>query len=130
MYTIFSIDGVNDLHAKAKFLRHMDTARAMDKLRGNMVLCIGAWEGVLEQSFMMLTADYKAHVEPYGFTDKQESVLEVPQDQRQPCVIVWNDGTREAIGPMRQVSPVEALQHKGWTYVPDRNAYYVAGSAE
>ena len=125
-YVLFSIDRVDDLYTLSKFLRHVDTNRAMKKMQGEMKLCFGSWQGVIEQSFIMRQDDYDTFVKPYGFTDQQESVLLVPEDTRQPCVLVYGNGTKMGIGPMREVSKEDAMAQAGWTYRPDLGLYFVA----
>ena len=124
---IFAIDNNTDTHTVAKFLRYLDTVRAMRKMNGTVTHCIGCWEGILEPSYMMDQVDYDAHVKDSGFVDKQVCVLHVPGDTRQPCTLVYPDGKHESVGPMREVSASEALQAMGWTYVQATGKYFVTG---
>jgi hypothetical protein len=124
---IFSIDNPHDTHAMAKFLRHIDTQSAMQKLRGKLVHCIGYWEGTLEPSFMLTLQDFNDHVKPYGYVDNQICVMECnSKDSRQPCVLVYPDGKRESVGPMVEVSAADAMQSNAWTYRMDNGKYFVA----
>ncbi len=126
-YVIFSIDNVSDTHALAKFLRHIDTQSAMQKMRGNMVHCIGYWEGTLEPSFIMTLQDFTDHVKPFGFIDNQFCVMECNgKDSRQPCSLVYPDGRRETIGPMVEVSAADAMRLDAWTYRMDLGKYFAA----
>lgn len=116
---IFAIDNNSDTHTVAKFLRHVDTLLATGKIKP-IVHCIGHWEGVLEVSYLMDAADYRAHVEPYGFTAGQDCVLLVPGDTRQPCTLQFPCGAVEGVGPMVEIpGPIG-----NWTYVPATNKYF------
>lgn len=123
-YVIFAIDNGQDVHARAKFLRHMDTAHAMGKMQGVMHQCIGYWEGVLETSYILTLKDYRDHVFPHGFTRDQQCVLIVPQDQRQPCHTASADTLEfiESVGPMREVSSPAGLD--AWTYNEALGKYF------
>ena len=121
---IFAIDNDNDTHVVAKFMRHVDTLRAMGKI-ASVVQLIGCYKGQLERSYMIradrfdLVADYVRH---------QESILLVPGDQRQPCVLEYlAGGDHVSVGPMRSVSAAEALQADAWTYNPNVDKYYICG---
>lgn len=119
---IFAIDNDNDMHSNAKFMRRVDTLRALGKIEP-VVLCIGNYEGVLERSYMMLAKDFH-HVVDY--IENQECVMYVPGDTRQPCTLRYKDGSVVEIGPMKRVDKSEAMLHKGWTYCEGN--YYVCGS--
>ena len=128
---IFAIDDNNDTHTVAKFLRHMDTCRAMNTLKGSFVHCIGMYNGVLEPSYMMDERDYRKLVERVGYTTWQESILHVPGDVRQPCTLEFSDqeGTIQSIGPMREVSARWAMRYNSWTYVLSTNKYFTTEKA-
>ena len=85
--TVFSIDNANDLHTLSKFLRHIDTQRAMGKLVGAVELAIGAYQGEMEYSFIMLSVDYNKHVKDSGYVDNQECIMLVSSDIRQPVLL-------------------------------------------
>jgi len=125
--TVFAIDDNIDTHTVAKFLRHVDTHRAMGRLKGAVVHCIGSWtddEGWthLEPSFMMDSEDYNAFVVNSGYVDNQLCVLKVPGDTRQPCSLRFKNGYRQALGPMRETkSPHKA---DSWTYVQETGKYF------
>ena len=120
---IFAIDDNTDLHTVAKFMRHMDTARALNELRGMFVQCIGMYNGVLEPSYMMDESDYRQLVATTDYTVWQDCILLVPRDVRQPCTLEFPD-LQLAIGPMREVSAAEAMQCSSWTYVQATNKYF------
>lgn len=126
-YVIFAIDNPHDIHAMAKFTRHVDTLRAMGKLRGGFASCIGYWEGTLEPSFIMDRDDFYDHIKPLGFVDGQICILECNgKDARQPCQLVYADGKRETVPPMRQASVDEAKRSNAWTYRMDTQQYFVS----
>lgn len=121
---IFAIDNDRNPHQVAKFMRHMDALVAMDKAMP-FVQTIGCYKGQLENSYMIYAKDLH-HVQNY--IENQECILRVPGDVRQPCVLEYPDGSSESIGPMREVSAVEALQADAWTYVPGSGKYFVCSS--
>jgi len=122
---IFAIDNNTDFHTVAKFMRHIDTARAMDTLKGGVVMATGYWEGELEASYIMDEVDYRKLVEPLGFTKDQACILHVPADTRQPCTLEYGEGLpNKTVGAMREVSKGEALEGNAWTYVQETNKYF------
>jgi hypothetical protein len=123
---IFAIDNDTDVHAVAKFMRHIDTARAVGTLKGSFVPCIGCYDGVLESSYMMDERDYRKLVEPLGFTDKQECIMHVPADTRQPCTIEFDANSNAPLGPLRKITAQVALQSRAWTYVIKTDTYWTA----
>jgi hypothetical protein len=119
---IFAIDNNSDLHTVAKFTRLMDTTRALGKLQGGVVSCIGAWGSSLEPSYMMDRMDYDKYVASSGYVDNQVCVLLVPGDTRQPCSLLFPDGDRDILGPMRQIFSLDGV--KDWTYVISTGKYF------
>jgi len=87
---------------------------------------VGCYKGQLERSYMM-RADQFEYVR--GYIQGQESILRVPGDMRQPCVLEFvSSGDRVALGPMRKVQASEALQAEAWTYSQEQDAYFVCSS--
>jgi hypothetical protein len=128
-YVIFSIDNVQDVHALAQFSHHLDMKRAMQKLSGNVVLAIGSYKGVMEQSFILLRDDFDLVVRGTDWIKDQESVLHVEDGYKgvvYGALEYLSTGTTEHIGVMREVSQTEAMLHDGWTYRPDLNKYFIA----
>lgn len=121
---IFAIDNGHELHARMKFLKHIDVARAMGTLKGGFDTCIGYWEGELENSYMMDVRDYERLVEPLGFTHGQICTLRVSGDVRQPSFLVYPDGTHTNVGLLREISPTDAQTAQGWTYVERTGKYF------
>lgn len=122
---IFSIDKAHDLHQQARFLRYLDTVRAMGGLRGHVGSCVGSYKGVLERSYMIPLVDFNNHVRDSGYVSQQESFLHVPGDVRQPCVLEYSDGSRESLGAMRQVTKDKVGDYDAWTYVEATGHYFV-----
>lgn len=121
---IFAIDNDNDTHVVAKFMRHVDTLRAMGKINP-IVQLIGCYKGQLENSYL-IRADQFHHVKEY--VKGQESVLHVPGDSRQPCVLEFvASGKRVSVGPMHKVGPDYAMTRNSWTYNPAADSYFVCG---
>jgi len=122
-YVIFSVE--NDLHTRAKFLRYIDTQRAMGYLKGNMVMCIGAYKGVLEDSFILCVEDFNNLVRGSSYLKGQESVLHV-RGMRMHCEFEYLvSGSKESSGLLVQVTAQEAFKSDGWTYRPDMNTYWI-----
>lgn len=122
---LFAIDKSHDIHQQAKFLRYVDTLRAMGKLVGGVSQCIGSYNGTLERSYMMRLVDFDKHVRHSGFVTLQESFLHVPGDTRQPCVLEYQaSGVREALKPMKEFPNVTDYLDE-WTYVESTGKYYV-----
>lgn len=120
---IFAIDNDDDVHTVMRFYRKVSQLQARGSF-GPMDQCIGSYKGVMERSYMIDARDAAYVVE---FITGQESVLHVPADVRQPCTLHYNDMSRKpvSVGPMREVSSVDALSSDAWTY---RNGkYYVCG---
>ena len=103
---IFAIDNNTNTHAVAEFLRYVDTNRALGYIQGGLVHCIGYWGDILEPSYMMDERDYRKHIEPMGFTEKQACILHVPADTRKPCSLEYQDGSTETVGPMREAAKI------------------------
>ena len=121
--TLFAIDNNTDTHVVAKFMRHIDTQKAMGKMSADMIHCIGFWEGALEPSYLLDTVDYERFVKAFGFVDEQECVLRVAGDTRQPCTI--DDGKSVvSAGPMQEVTAYEAMRLDAWTYVMVSGKYH------
>ena len=133
-YVIFSIDKAWDLHTKAKFLRYIDTQRALGELKGNMVLCIGSYKGVLEDSFILRADDFDRFVRQSPYISGQESVLHVKGRDMHCKLEIFYEGytgmpaKRAArmfsLGRMVQMTKEEAYKQDGWTYRPDLDIYW------
>ena len=121
---IFAIDNNTDVHAVAKFMRHIDTCRAMNTLKGSFTQCIGYWDGILEPSYMMDKVDYDKLVLPLGFTQGQDCVLVVPGDTRQPCHLEFPNDDPLVVGRMVEISKDEAKTANAWTFVQSTGKYF------
>ena len=119
---IFAIDLPHDTHTQARFLRHIDTQRAMGKMTGLFASCIGCYEGRLERNYMMLAVDYNKFVRDSGFVDYQECILRIPGDTRQPSRLEFKDNSCIPLGPCRKVS---SMPEGDWTYVEATDSYWV-----
>jgi hypothetical protein len=128
-YVIFSIDSVTDVHTLAQFSHHLDVKRAMQKLKGNVVLAIGSYKGQLEQSFILLREDFDLVVRDSQWIKGQESILHV-EDGHGGVVYgaleYLATGTTEHIGVLREIDRREVSAYDAWTYRPDLNKYFIA----
>lgn len=127
-YVIFAIDNNTDTHNVAKFMRHVDTQRALGAMKGLMQQAIGYWEGILEPSYIMRRDDYEKVVAGSGYVDAQECVMVAPQDTRQPAHLASYNLSEfvASLGPLREISAKEAKQAQGWTYNLASNKYFSA----
>jgi hypothetical protein len=129
-YVIFSIDNVHDVHTLAQFSHHLDMKRAMQKLSGQVVLAIGSYKGVMEQSFILLRDDFDAVVRGSDWIKDQESILHVEDGM---YGVVYGaleylaTGTTEHIGVMKEIDKREVSAYDAWTYRPDLNKYWIMG---
>ena len=131
-YVIFSIDNVHDLHTLAAFTHFVDVQRAMQRMKGDMKLCIGAYKGVLEQSFILTEHDFAATIEGSLFIDQQESVLLVEDGHHGEMYASLHylsngvcDGEHISLGLLKSVDKSVALAQDAWTYRPDLNIYWI-----
>ena len=131
-YVIFSIDNVTDLHTLAKFTHHVDVQRAMQRMKGDMKLCIGAYKGVLEQSFIMTEHDFAAFIEAGEYMQNQESVLLIEDGHHGEMYASLHylsggvrDGEHVDLGILKSVDKSVALSKDAWTYRPDLNIYWI-----
>jgi hypothetical protein len=128
-FVIFSIDSVTDVHTLAQFSHHLDVKRAMQKLKGNVVLAIGSYKGQLEQSFILLREDFDLVVRDSQWVKDQESILHL-EDGAYGVVYgaleYLATGTTEHIGVLREIDRREVSAYDAWTYRPDLNKYFIA----
>lgn len=123
---IFAIDNGSNLHEQAKFLRHLDTLRALQKLSAAPKCCVGFWEGQLERSYIIPTEAYRDYVAPQGWVANQHSVVRVDDngnaDLMHPdlAVRMFN------IGRMHKVDADVARKLDAWTFVEEEGQYYAA----
>ena len=122
---IFAIDNNTDLHTVSKFLSHVDKLVAMGKVKGPFVQCIGSYNGELETSYMADERDFINFIKHSGYVDNQESVLYIPGDVRQPCILVFTNGSNTlSLGAMEQIPAIEAMACHSWTYVIETGSYF------
>jgi hypothetical protein len=131
-YVIFSIDNVHDLHTLSKFLHHVDVHRVMQHMKGDMKLCIGAYKGVLEQSFIMTEHDFVLLIQGSEYVQNQESVLLIEDGHRGEMYASLHylsngvcDGEHISLGLLKSVDKSAALAQDAWTYRPDLNTYWI-----
>lgn len=118
----FAIDNNHDLHTVAKFTRTLDTQRALGELSGSVIQCVGYWEGELEASYLVDRKDYDVWVKNSGYVDDQACVMLIPGDTRQPCSLLFTNGTQVNIDALREVEGPDGLD--AWTYVLETKKYF------
>ena len=120
-HVIFSFDNPYQLHSAAKVYRCLDTIRVMKKLAYEPVMCTGYYKGQQEPAIMMDYNDFQEHVAGRWFLENQESILILnPRNPRTNALqgtLVYSSGEKEGIGTWRQITPVEAMNAVGWTYL-------------
>lgn len=123
---IFAIDKGADLHQQAKFLRHMDTMRALQKMGASPKCCIGYWEGHLERSYILSIDDYRAYVVQHGWTVQQHSVVLVDDNGNADLMRPDLSARMFNIGRMHKVDADVAGKLEAWTFVEEEGQYYAA----
>lgn len=123
---IFSFDTQDVLRAAQQY----QAIKNNPALEGSIMPVFGSWRGKVEQSYVMNTDDFKAHVLPLGWVDNQEAFLVVSSCNKAYAHLWYprEEGTEACwvgLGSMHQVTAQEALASEGWTYRPDMNAYWV-----
>lgn len=124
-YVIFSIDNVSDVHALAKFLRHIDTQEHMGKMKGKMKLLTGSYKGAIEYSFMLRQEDFEAFVEFSGYIKDQESILVYNGNTDSATLIMLKDYMSIDLGKLVAVDKALALKADAWTYDPITEEYFI-----
>jgi len=122
-FAIFSIDNWTDLHTQAKFLRHLDTVRAMGNLTGSVIPTIGSYQGHLEPSYVMMAEDFVAHVLETPYVQNQNSFLWVGVEKQMPFWIKDRKGNVLDSGRLVQ-STYQPLDQDSWTYRADYGVYF------
>ena len=132
-YVIFSIDDAHDLRSIAKFTHFMDVQKAMGRLNGDPKICIGAYKGVLENSFIVTESDFYHHIEGTDYVLGQESILLVEDGHHGEMYASLHyleqgvrDGEHYSLGLLKSVDKSVALEQDAWTYRPDLNTYWIA----
>ena len=127
-YVIFAIDNNEDFHNVAKFMRHIDTQKALGKLKGNIVENVGYWEGIMETSYTLREEDYMEFVVSLGYTQNQDCVLVLTDNPRQPAHLAdsMTLAFKESVGIIKQISAEEAKASDAWTYNKTSGKYFAA----
>jgi len=123
-YTIFSIDNFTDLHTLARFLRLVDEARALGKMKGTMKPMIGSYKGKLKYSFIMRTDDFHLVVADSGYLDKQECIMQVSECNKKYTQLVYPDGEVEYLGCMADTQPFVPRVFEDYSYDPAQDRYF------
>ena len=121
-HVLFSFDNPYILHSAAKVYRYLDTVNVMSKLAYQPILCTGYYKGQQEPAIMMDYNDYMEHVDGKWFMEDQESVLVLnPRNPRtlamQGTLLYLKEYYQEGLGTWRQITPIEAMNVEGWTYI-------------
>lgn len=125
-YTIFSVDNHTNLREYAKFLHYLSVLEATKATKGNIIPCIGSYEGYLEPSFICLTEDFRNHIVDRSWVKDQECVMEISECNKKYTQLRYQDGSTLYLGCMKDVPAEEAYKATGFTYRPDMDTYWVA----
>lgn len=123
---IFAIDNGSSLHQQAKFLRHLDTMRAMGRLSAFPKCGIGFWEGQLERVYVLPIEDYRIYVAQHGWVDGQHSVVRVDAYDNADLMRPRLEVRMFNIGRMNKVDADVARRLEAWTFVEEEGQYYAA----
>lgn len=129
-YVIFAIDNDSDLHTVSKFMRHVDTQKAMGRMQGTIKPCVGSYKGQLEQSYIMTRQDFDRYVKASGYIDNQESILLLEVGHRGVTygTLIFSGFEQDMpLGIMRAIPKDQAMSYDAWTYRPELDTYYVCG---
>lgn len=131
MKVIFAIDDGASLRVRARFLRFLDENRVMGKFKGEPRTCIGRWEDnatgdvFLDPSYCLDVEDYKSHIVPHGWVNKQKCVM----------LVEGAHSVASLAGPanLSQTTPIGIFTCVGrvmptgdWTRFDDTNDFWVA----
>ncbi len=119
---VFAIDKGYDLHTMAKFLRQVDTQRALGKLT-YFKQAIGFFEGKYEHSFIMLEKDFEEFVKPLGYVKNQKCFLYIPPSGE--CSLKFQDGNEVMVGFLYYKDFPYASMCDAWTYVIEDDVYWI-----
>jgi phage tail tube protein FII len=115
-----------------KFTHTVDVHRVMQRMQGDMKICVGAYKGVLETSFIMTERDFATFIEGSEYVLNQESVLLVEDGHRGNTYASLHylsrgvrDGEHVDLGLLKSVDKSVALMQDAWTYRPDLNIYWI-----
>ena len=128
---IFAIDEQRGMRDRARFLRHLDTLRAMGKLQSEPRTAIGHWvdpdTGVswLEPSYCLDVEDFRDHVLPHGWVNGQKCVLSIGSGSCSIIGLHANADQVHSLGAFRCVGKV--MPQGCWTRFDDNGEFWVAG---
>lgn len=121
-HIIFAIDHDTNTHVVSRFLKYVSQEQALQRF-GKLTHLVGCYNGHLECSYMVTAKNWDKIKQ---FAANQDSILRVPGDTRQPCVLEFlATGNRVSIGQMREVEPLDALGQMAWSFNLDTGKYYV-----
>ena len=121
-YVIFSIDNQDSVFWRGVL------AGLFRSARGNLVPCVGSYNGETELSWLCLRSDFDAIVANTDLIANQESIMAVSECNKQYARLEFLDGERENVplGSLKSVSREEAMKHASWTYRTDRGMYWIS----
>lgn len=121
---LFAPDGEENLRDLKKFMHYADNLRALGKLTGDIIPCIGCYKGKLEDSFMCLAVDYDKYF--MDWTKNQECIIRISSDVKQPAILEYTNGDqsrgRVRLGVCKKIDNPSTAQD--WTYRKDIGEYF------
>ena len=124
---LFSIDNAHDFRTIRRFMDYVDKLKAMEKLSGNVIQCIGSYEGKMELSWLMKREDFDEWILNTEWVENQNSFLMVyTNGKHQIACLRYNPTSRGDVylGRLVEVTPEEAFKSEVWVYRPDLNKYW------
>lgn len=125
-YVIFSIDNQHDAFWRGVL------AGMFKGAKGNLVPCVGSYEGETEFSWLCLREDFDNLIAGTDLIAEQESIMAISECNKQYARLEflgtngYAKGAIQSLGSLKPVSKEEAMQHAGWTYRPDIDIYWIA----
>lgn len=135
---VFAVDNGTTMRGYARFMRHLDTLRAMGKLAGPVRLAVGAWTDPdtgrldVEPSFDMLLTDFAQWVRRNGWVSQQKAVLLVSgAGEASFCHPEHIESDAMHMGRYVALPMADAVTRGGWTLYHDTGEVCtVTGSGE
>jgi hypothetical protein len=84
--TLFTVD-FSDNYETMKFYRAITEAKAMMKLKGEIIPCLVVSNGKSRLGFLLLTVDFQKIVRPLKIMEKEETIVRISSDTHQPKII-------------------------------------------
>jgi hypothetical protein len=134
-FTIFSVEQP-EFSAVEILTRHQAMAEILRERRVPHKVVTGFYEGRAEQSYVVSTCDFHAHLEECPLLSDQESVLRLSpaneRGERKAALVHYRDpdlgrakrGVEDLEGVWQQITSEEAKNLGGWTFDPSTGQWF------